>query len=127
MEDDMPVKLDHTILTARDKTESATFLADILGLSPPVAMGHFLVVALDNELTLDFNTVEESALRPQHFAFRVSEAEFEAVLGRVQERRVPYWADPRQTRPGQVDQRGDGRAFYFADPSGHWLEVLTRQ
>ena len=122
----MPVKLDHTIVTARDKTESATFLADVLGLGAPVATGHFLAITLDNGLTLDFSSVEEGAVRPQHFAFEVSEAEFDAVLSRVKERNVPYWADPRQTRPGEVDQRGNGRAIYFADPSGHWLEVLTR-
>jgi catechol 2,3-dioxygenase-like lactoylglutathione lyase family enzyme len=125
-EEEMPVKLDHTIVTARDKTESATFLAEVLGLGTPVATGHFLAVALDNGLTLDFCSVEEGAIRPQHFAFEVSEAEFDSVLGRVKERSVAYWADPRQTRPGEVDQRGNGRAIYFADPSGHWLEVLTR-
>ena len=125
-EEDMPVKLDHTVVTARDKTESATFLAEVLGLGTPVATGHFLAVALDNGPTLDFCSVEEGAIRAQHFAFEVSEAEFDGVLGRVKGRSVPYWADPRQTRPGEVDQRGNGRAIYFADPSGHWLEVLTR-
>ena len=58
--------------------------------------------------------VEESSVRPQHFDFEVSEAEFDSVLGRVKERSMPYWADPRQTRPGEVDQRGNGRAIYFA-------------
>jgi hypothetical protein len=105
----MPVKLDHTIVTARDKTESATFLAEILALGTPAVTGHFLAVALDNGLTLDFCSVEEGAIRPQHFAFEVSEAEFDSVLGRVKERSVPYWADPRQTRPGEADQRGSGR------------------
>jgi hypothetical protein len=108
MEEDMPVKLDHTIVTARDKTESATFLAELLGLGAPVATGHFLAVALDNGLTLDFCSVEEGAIRPQHFAFEVSEAEFDSVLGRVKAGRVPYWADPRQTRPGDVDQPAMG-------------------
>jgi len=122
----MPVKLDHTILTARNKTESATFLADILGLGTPITVGQFLAVALDNGVSLDFSSVEEGAIRPQHLAFEVSAAEFDSVLGRVKERGVSYWADPRQTRPGEVDQRGNGRAIYFADPSGHWLEVLTR-
>jgi hypothetical protein len=92
----MPVKLDHTIVTARDKTESATFLADVLGLGTPVATGHFLAVALDNGLTLDFSSVQEGPVRPQHYAFEVSEA-VDSVLGRVKERSVPYWADPQHT------------------------------
>jgi catechol 2,3-dioxygenase-like lactoylglutathione lyase family enzyme len=121
----MPVTLDHTIVLARDKTESAAFLAEILGLRTPVPAGHFLMVSLDNGLSLDFCSTEET-FRPQHYAFQVSEAEFDSILSRVKERSLSYWADPRQTRPGEVDQRGDGRAFYFADPSGHWLEVLTR-
>lgn len=121
----MPVKLDHTIVTARDKAESATFLSEILGLGTPIATGHFLAVALDNGVSLDFSSVEEGAVRPQHFAFQVSDAEFDSVLERIKDRNVPYWADPRQTRPGKVDQRANGRAIYFADPSGHWLEVLT--
>jgi hypothetical protein len=109
MEEDMPVKLDHTILTARDKTESATFLAELLGLGTPVATGHFLAVALDNGLTLDFCSVEEGAIRPQHLAFEVSEAEFDSVLGRVKERNdLPVPRHPR------APEAGLGPTPYFA-------------
>jgi catechol 2,3-dioxygenase-like lactoylglutathione lyase family enzyme len=119
----MTVTLDHMIVNVRSKQESATFLAEMLGLAAPVPVGRFLAVKLDNGLSLDFS---EGEVHPQHYAFEVSEAELDAVVARARARKLPYWADPQQTRPGEVAQRDTGRAMYFADPSGHWLEVLTR-
>ena len=121
----MSVQLDHTIVPAHDKHESATFFADVFGLPAPVAMGPFVAVDLDHGLSLDFGDADGD-IRPLHFAFRVEEAEFEAVFGRILERALPYWADPRRSRPGEIAARGLGRGFYFEDPSGHFLEVLTR-
>jgi catechol 2,3-dioxygenase-like lactoylglutathione lyase family enzyme len=120
----MTVKLNHMIVNAHDKKQSAAFLAEILGLAAPVPAGHFMAVALGDGLTLDFCEVE-SAVQPQHYAFSVSESEFDAVLARIRQRGLPYWADPQQTRSGEVASRDPGRAVYFADPNGHWLEVLT--
>ena len=121
----MTVQLDHTIVAAKDKNASAAFLAEILGLSAPVPMGHFAAVALDGDVTLDFADSDEP-IRPTHYAFAVSAAEFDAIFERVQERGLPFWADPQRRRPGEIAERGRGRGFYFPDPSGHFLEVLTR-
>ena len=121
----MPVHLDHTIVPAHDKEASAAFLAQILGLPDPVPMGPFSAVALDGGLTLDFADAD-GPVRPIHYAFAVSAAEFDTIFDRVQARGLPYWADPQRRRPGEVAQRGRGRGFYFPDPSGHFLEVLTR-
>jgi catechol 2,3-dioxygenase-like lactoylglutathione lyase family enzyme len=88
-------------------------------------MGPFLAVALGHGLTIDFADAE-GAIRPMHFAFRVSETQFDVSFRWVSELGVPYWADPRRTRPRELAQRGAGRAFYFEDPSGHFFEVLTR-
>jgi catechol 2,3-dioxygenase-like lactoylglutathione lyase family enzyme len=121
----MTAQLDHTILPAHDKAASAAFLADVLGLPAPEPMGPFLAVALDHGLTIDFADAD-GAIRPLHFAFRVSEPQFDACFARVRDLALPYWADPRRTRPGEIAPRGRGRAFYFEDPSGHFFEVLTR-
>jgi catechol 2,3-dioxygenase-like lactoylglutathione lyase family enzyme len=121
----MAVQLDHTIVPARDKHESARFLADVLGLPDPVPMGPFVAVEVEHGLTLDFADTDD-AIRPIHYAFRVTDAEFDAVFERITARGLSYWADPRRGRPGEVAQRGTGRGFYFEDPSGHYLEVLTR-
>jgi catechol 2,3-dioxygenase-like lactoylglutathione lyase family enzyme len=117
-------KLDHMLVTARDKTQSAAFLAGMLGLPAPVSLGKFLAVVLDG-VSLDFCDVKGD-ISPQHYAFAVSEAEFDAVMARVHERRMSYWADPQRTRLGEIGERGRERAIYFEDPSGHWLEVLTK-
>ncbi|MDI1444166.1 VOC family protein [Polyangium sp. 6x1] len=121
----MAVQLNHTIVAARDKKVSATFLAEILGLSAPVPFGHFLAVRVDNDVTLDFMDGREE-IRPQHYAFLVSEAEFDEIFGRIRERGLPYWADPFQQRPGEINHNDGGRGVYFPDPAGHYLEIITR-
>jgi catechol 2,3-dioxygenase-like lactoylglutathione lyase family enzyme len=121
----MSVKLNHTIVPARDQRVSASFLTEILGLRAPTTFGPFLVVELDNEITLDFLDADgEIAMR--HYAFLVGESEFDEIFGRIRQRELPYWADPFKSRPSEINTRDGGRAIYFDDPSGHLLEILTR-
>jgi len=121
----MTIKLNHTIVSARDKRVSATFVAEILGLPAPVPYGPFLGVQVDNEVTLDFMDAT-GKITPQHYAFLISEADFDAIFGRIQQRKLPYWADPSRNRPGEINTGDNGRRIYFDDPSGHFLEILTR-
>ena len=120
------VRLDHKIVHVRENRESAEFLADVLGLPAPTLIGGKFVAVRLGELSLDFDTTQGEIVA-QHYAFAVGAAEFDAILARVRARGLPFWADPQRTRPNEIADRGRGeRAFYFADPSGHWLEVLTR-
>ena len=121
----MTIKLNHTIVSSRDKRVSATFISEMLGLPAPVPFGPFLGVQVDNEVTLDFMDVT-GKITPQHYAFLISEADFDAIFARIQERKLPYWADPYRHRPGEINTGDGGRRIYFDDPSGHFLEVLTR-
>lgn len=121
----MPVQLNHTIVASRDKGISARFLAEILGLPDPTPFGPFLAVQADNEVTLDFMDVR-GPIASQHYAFLVTEAEFDQILGRIQERDLDYWADPGHTRAGRINHNDGGRGVYFADPDGHNLEAITR-
>ncbi len=121
----MPVQLNHTVVGARDALESATFLSEILGLPAPVPFGPFQVVNADNGVSLDFATVPDGEIPPQHYAFLITEAEFDQIFARIRERGLEFWADPRQTRPGKIGT-ADGRGVYFLDPSGHFLEILTK-
>ncbi|WP_437738179.1 VOC family protein [Sorangium sp. So ce1335] len=121
----MSVRLNHTIVPARDKKTSATFLSEILGLAAPVPFGHFLAVQLDNGVTLDF-VDSPNEFQPMHYAFLVSEAEFDEIFGRIRERKLQYWADPRAQRPGEINHNDGGRGVYFPDPDGHFLEIITR-
>ena len=121
----MPAKLNHTIVHARDKRASARFLADILGLPAPVAFGPFLGVNTGNEVTLDFLDTDEE-IQTQHYAFLVSESEFDEIFGRISARQLAYWADPYRRQRGEINTRDGGRGVYFEDPAGHLLEILTR-
>jgi catechol 2,3-dioxygenase-like lactoylglutathione lyase family enzyme len=126
----VPVQLNHTIVAASDKQASATFLAEILGLAPPTPFGPFLVVEVDNGVQLDFSDdygrSESGDVQPQHYAFLVSEAEFDEIFGRIQARDIPYWADPGETRPQQINTNDGGRGVYWKDPDGHFLEIITK-
>jgi catechol 2,3-dioxygenase-like lactoylglutathione lyase family enzyme len=121
----MTIKLNHTIVHARDKRVSATFLSEILGLPAPVPFGPFLGVNTGNEVTLDFLETDEE-IETQHYAFLVSESEFDQIFGRIKDRQLPYWADPHRQQSQQINTRDGGRGVYFEDPAGHLLEILTR-
>ena len=68
----------------------------------------------------------DGEISPQHYAFLVSESEFDQIFDRVRERSLPYWADPAQSQTGEINHNDGGRGFYFEDPNGHFLEVITR-
>jgi len=122
----MPIELNHTIVPARDAYASAVFVTEILGLtSPPVHFGPFWAVTLDNGVTLDFQHSDE-AMPIEHYAFLVSEAEFDAIYARIRERELPYWADPFHRLPNQINHNDGGRGLYWNDLNGHYLEILTR-
>jgi catechol 2,3-dioxygenase-like lactoylglutathione lyase family enzyme len=121
----MTVKLNHTIVHARDKRASAEFLSQILGLPAPVPFGPFLGVQTGNEVTLDFLETDEE-IQTQHYAFLVTEAEFDEIFARIKSRKLPYWADPGRRQRNEINTRDRGRGVYFEDPSGNLLEILTR-
>lgn len=122
----MSVALNHTIVHAEDKEVSARFLADILGLPAPTPFGHFLVVRTANGVSLDFINSDGEPIARQHYAFLVSEPDFDAIFARIRARGLGYWADPMGRTPNEINTHFGGRGFYFRDPSGHWLEVITR-
>jgi catechol 2,3-dioxygenase-like lactoylglutathione lyase family enzyme len=121
----MAIEFNHTIVWARDSQTSATFLAEVLGLPAPKRWGPFLVVTTDNGTNIDFMDAD-SEITAQHYAFLVSESEFDDIFGRIRERTLPYWADPSQTQRGEINHHDSGRGVYFEDPDGHLLEVITR-
>ena len=121
----MAVQLNHTIVWCRNQQASSQFLADMLGRPPPGRFARFHVVELDNGVSLDF-AEREGEVALQHYAFLISEPDFDAVLARIHERKLDHWADPMRQRPGEINRNDGGRGVYFPDPDGHFLEVLTR-
>ncbi len=123
----MPAQLNHHIVHARDPESSARFLTELLDLPAPTRFGPFVVVQTANGVSLDFiGTDEERYLVPNHYAFLVSEEEFDAIFARIRERDLDYFADPAGKRKGEINHNDGGRGLYWADPDGHWLEIITR-
>ena len=120
----MAIKLNHTIVHSRDQRAAAAFYAEVFGLAAPRPFGPFLEVEVANEVTLAF--LDHDRPEMQHYAFLVSEAEFDQVFGRVKARGLDYWADPGRTQKGEINRHFGGRGVYFQDPSGHLLEIITQ-
>ena len=121
----MTVKLNHTIVHARDQRAAAEFYSSVFGLGKPVPFGPFLDVETANEVTLAILETDEK-FEAQHYAFLVSEAEFDQIFGRVKARGLAYWADPGRKQKDEINTHFGGRGVYFEDPSGHLLEIITR-
>jgi catechol 2,3-dioxygenase-like lactoylglutathione lyase family enzyme len=128
------VRLDHTIVPAKDKLASAEFFAEVFGLTVKPDPDHFAQVQVNESLTLAFADEPEPwggpgfdprVGRSHHYAFHVSEAEFEAILSRVKAKGIPYGSEPHRHTDGRINTRRGGRGFYFEDPYGHLLEVMT--
>ncbi len=121
----MSVLLNHTIVRSTDKDASARFLVEILGLPEPTTYGPFTVVQTHNDVSLDYAD-DHGPAHPQHYAFLVSEDEFDTIFGRIRDRGLEYWADPFRRRPGEYNTNDGGRGVYWEEPSGHFLEIITR-
>ena len=122
----MPAELNHIIVWCSDKAASSAFLARILGRPAPRAFHHFMVVDLDNDVSLDFMQKEQGEPARQHYAFLVGEDDFDSGLARIRAEGLQHWADPARTRAGEINRHDGGRGVYFEDPDGHLLELITR-
>jgi catechol 2,3-dioxygenase-like lactoylglutathione lyase family enzyme len=122
----MTIRFNHTIVHSRDKQRSAAFLADILGLPAPKPFGHFMVVGLADDASLDFVDAGGEPIYRQHYAFLIDEPDFDPILARIRARGLDHWADPFKQKPGEINHHYGGRGVYFADPDGHLFEVITR-
>ena len=120
----MPVELNHTIVRVSDKHASARFYVEILGLPEPSTYGPFVEVKTSNGVSLDFAD-DLGRPNPQHYAFIVSEQEFDEIHGRIRERGLDFWADPHHHQPGEINHEDGGRGVYWDDPDGHVLEIIT--
>ena len=119
----MTIELNHTIVPSRDKIQAAKFFARIFGLSYDGEVSHFAPVRVNESLTLDFDN--RSEFDSHHYAFKVSEKEFDQIFSRIQAEGIPYGSGPRTLENMSINHRGGGRGVYFLDPDGHILEILT--
>ena len=120
----MSVQLNHTIVRCSDKWASSRFYTEILGLPEPSTYGPFVVVQLANGVSLDFAD-DHGAPRPQHYAFIVSDQEFDQIHERIKQRSLTWWADPFHRQEREINTNDGGRGLYWDDPDGYALEIIT--
>ena len=120
----MPAQLNHTIALSTDPEASAAFLSEMLGVGTRV-YPPFHEVQLANGASIDFLDSGGHPINAIHYAFLVTEQEFDEVFGRIQARGLDYYADPHKQRPSEINTNDGGRGVYWSDPDGHWLEILT--
>ena len=122
----MTIKLNHTIVHSVDKRAAAEFFAGVFGLPAPKPFYDFLDVEVGNEVTLAFLDADGMEIQVQHYAFLVSEQEFDQIFGRIKARKLKYWTDPEQKQAGKINDYFGGRGVYFEELSGHLLEIITK-
>ncbi len=120
----MAITLNHTIINAKDNVLSAQFYERIFGFKFLQEWGHFAVVKVNDTLTFDFLTKERFSR--QHYAFKVSEKEFDGIFGKIKEEEIPYGSDPYDRENMKINHHNGGRGVYFPDPDGHILEIITK-
>ena len=121
----MTIELNHTIVPSHDKEASVRFYQRMFGFEYQGPLGHFAPVKISSQsLTLDFDNRE--SFQPQHYAFKVSESEFDEIFGRIADDGLAYGSGPMTPEDMTINDWNGGRGVYFRDPSGHLLELLTR-
>ena len=120
----MTITLNHTIVWTRDKERAARFFAEIFGLRFEGSGGHFAPVRVNDTLTLDFADAK-GTIASQHYAFHVSDAEFDAILQRVKDAGLAFGSGPWSLEDGKLNDWTSGRGFYYKDHDGHVIELMT--
>jgi hypothetical protein len=121
----MSIELNHTIVHVKDRWAASREVGEVLGLSAATGYGPFAELTLDNAVSLDFMD-SEGEIHRQHYAFLVSEEDFDLILGRLQDAGRQWWADPFKGKPNEINHGDGGRGLYWDGPDGHWLEIITR-
>ena len=129
----MAIVLNHQIVRCDDKWASAEFFARIMGLeverNTPT---DFAPVKVNDDLFFDFADEEDKKpVVSEHYAFHVSDEEFDAIFDRVKAEGLSYssepFASPGQRPDMQVYDMWGGRGIYFLEGNGHSIEIFTRR
>ena len=121
----MTIRLDHILVPSRNRVAAAKLLAELLDVPwAPSGVGPFSPVYVSDDLTLDFDETSE-AFPPHHYCFRVDDAAFDAILGRIRGAGLPYRSGPHGPVDFRVDTDHGGRIVYWSEPDGHVWEILT--
>ena len=121
----MSIELNHTIVHVKDRWAASREVGEVLGLPAATADGPFAELSLDNAGSLDFMD-SEGEVHGQHYAFLVSEEDFDLILGRLRDAGRQWWADPFKGKPNEINHGDGGRGLYWDGPDGLLLEIISR-
>lgn len=121
----MTARFNHTIIASADAAAMADFYCDLLEADRASSWGPFLNLQIADGVLLQFAT-PPIEFPPQHYAYLLDDAHFDRAYARIVTGGHEHWADPQRTRPGEINDEHGGRGVYLLDPSGHYLELITR-
>ncbi|RZT09819.1 Catechol 2,3-dioxygenase [Duganella sp. CF402] len=108
--------LNHLTLAVSDLSRSFDFYARLLGFQPVAIWERGAYLAL-GDLWLCLSLGSEAGVKPApaytHYAFSISQSDFNRFTKKLIEGRVVAWQE----------NRSEGDSFYFLDPDGHQLEA----
>ncbi|MFJ2617762.1 VOC family protein [Glutamicibacter sp. NPDC087344] len=121
----MTAYFNHTIIASHDPTQMATFYLALLEATRQPSWGPFENITIAGGVLLQFAAPPQS-FPPQHYAYLLDDAHFDRAYRSICAEGIEHWADPQRQRPGQINTEHSGRGVYLLDPSGHYLELITR-
>ena len=121
----MTARFNHTIIASTDAGQMADFYLELLEAHPAPSWGPFTNLSIADDVLLQFAT-PPMAFPPQHYAYLLDDAHFDRAYRWIVDRSLDHWADPQRSRPGEINDEHGGRGVYLLDPSGHYLELMTR-
>jgi len=122
----MTAQFNHTIIASIDAQHMAEFYTDLLEAKPAPSWGPFCNIILDHGVMLQF-AAPPTDFPPQHYAFLLSDAHFDRAYQKIRATQRKHWADPQREHPGTINHEHGGRGVYLLDPSGHYLELITKE
>jgi catechol 2,3-dioxygenase-like lactoylglutathione lyase family enzyme len=121
----MTAHFNHTIIAARDAKGLADFYRDLLEAEEAPSWGVFQNLTIGGGVLLQF-AEPPIDFPPQHYAYLLDDEHFDRALASIRASGREHWADHTRTRPGEINTEHGGRGVYLLDPSGHYLELITR-
>lgn len=120
----MAIKLNHTIVPAHDRAKAALEFAALFGLNISESGNHFTPVQINDDLALLFD--DKDVICPNHYAFLVTDIEFDEILGRIKSNHINFGSTPWTSEDKLLNDWNAGRGFYFKNTDGHLIELMTR-
>jgi catechol 2,3-dioxygenase-like lactoylglutathione lyase family enzyme len=121
----MTARFNHTIVASTDASQMSEFYRDLLEAHQAPSWGPFINLRIADDVLLQF-AAPPMEFPPQHYAYLVDDAHFDRAYRTIVDRGLEHWADPQRSKPGEINNEHGGRGVYLLDPSGHYLELITR-